>query len=387
MAKSTNTDVVEIDPQSFRSMIYVFRGQQVMLDADLAAIYGYSTKAFNRQVKNNSEKFDEDFMFQLTDEEIACLRLKNSISNSNDDSSRCKKCTLNEDQSILKCKNCTSSEEVSSRSIFLTLKTGRGHNIKYAPYAFTEQGIYMLMTVLKGDLATRQSKALIRTFKQMKDYIVQNQNLLGQREFLQLSLHTTQNTRDLLDVKSSLSKLDDKVADIVSSLGDVVTKSQLADIMLDFGEPAIRRGWLILNGQPVESDLAYQQIYSSAKQSIMVFDNYIGLKTLALMKDVPHDVKITIVTDNVRGMLHLSEYNDFVREYPDVDITLRESGQVFHDRYIVIDYKTPDVQLYHCGASSKDGGNKITTIHLLEDITLYRPLIDNALLNPLLVLR
>ena len=54
------------------------------------------------------------------------------------------------------------------------------------PYAFTEQGIYMLMTVLKGDLATRQSKALIRTFKQMKDYIVQNQNLLGQREFLQL---------------------------------------------------------------------------------------------------------------------------------------------------------------------------------------------------------
>lgn len=198
MAKSTNTDIVEIDPQSFRSMIYVFRGQQVMLDADLAAIYGYSTKAFNRQVKNNSEKFDEDFMFQLTDEEIACLRLKNSISNSNEDSSRCKKCTLNEDQSILKCKNCTSSEEeilmsknltsseeVSSRSIFLTLKTGRGHNIKYAPYAFTEQGIYMLMTVLKGDLATRQSKALIRTFKQMKDYIVQNQNLLGQREFLQ----------------------------------------------------------------------------------------------------------------------------------------------------------------------------------------------------------
>lgn len=400
MAKSTKTDVVEIDPQTFRSMIYVFRGQQVMLDADLAAIYGYSTKAFNRQVKNNSEKFDEDFMFQLTDEEIACLRLKNSISNSNDDSSRCKKCTLNEDQSILKCKNCTSSEEeilmsknltsseeVSSRSIFLTLKTGRGHNIKYAPYAFTEQGIYMLMTVLKGDLATRQSKALIRTFKQMKDYIVQNQNLLGQREFLQLSLQTTQNTRDLLDVRSSLTKLDDKVADIVSSLGDVVTKSQLADIMLDFGEPAIRRGWLILNGQPVESDLAYQQIYSSAKQSIMVFDNYIGLKTLALMKAVPHEVKMTIVTDNVRGMLHLSEYNDFVREYPDVDITLRESGQVFHDRYIVIDYKTPDEQLYHCGASSKDGGNKITTIHRLEDITLYRTLIDNALLNPLLGLR
>ena len=63
--------------------------------------------------------------------------------------------------------------------------TGRGSNIKYNPYAFTEQGIYMLMTVLKGELAVKQSKALIRTFKRMKDYIVKNQWLIGKREFLQ----------------------------------------------------------------------------------------------------------------------------------------------------------------------------------------------------------
>lgn len=342
MPKSTNTNIVEIDLQSFRTMIYVFRGQQVMLDSDLAAIYGYTTKAFNQQVKNNAEKFEEDFMFQLTDEECEILRSKK-----------------------------------------LTSSWGGRRN---APYVFTEQGIYMLMTVLKGDLATRQSKALIRTFKQMKDYIVQNQSLLGQREYLQLSLQTTQNTRDLLDVRSTLSKLDDQVASIVSSLGDVVTKSQLADIMLDFGEPTVRRGWLILNGQPVESDLAYQQIYSSAKHSIVVIDNYIGLKTLALLKDRPATVKITIVSDNVRGMLHQTEYDDFVREYPDVNITLRESGRIYHDRYIVIDYKTPDEKLYHCGASSKDGGNKVTTINQLEDTTLYCNLIDVALTNPLLVL-
>lgn len=342
MAKSTETNIVEIDPQTFRNLIYVFRGQQVMLDSDLAAIYGYSTKAFNQQVKNNAEKFEDDFMFQLTDKEGEILRSK----------------------------------------ILTSSWGGR----RTAPYVFTEQGIYMLMTVLKGDLAARQSKALIRTFKQMKDYIVQNQSLLGQREYLQLSLQTTQNTRDLLDVRSTLSKLDDQVASIVSSLGDVVTKSQLADIMLDFGEPSVRRGWLILNGQPVESDLAYQQIYSSAKHSILVIDNYIGLKTLALLKEVPNNVKITIASDNVRGMLHLTEFNDFCREYPDVDITLRISGRIYHDRYIVIDYKTPDEKLYHCGASSKDGGNKVTTINLLEDITLYCPLIDTALTNPLLVL-
>lgn len=64
---------------------------------------------------------------------------------------------------------------------------------RYLPYAFTEQGIYMLMTVLKGDLAVQQSKALIRTFKQMKDYIIENQNLIGEREYLQLSMQVSDN--------------------------------------------------------------------------------------------------------------------------------------------------------------------------------------------------
>lgn len=183
-----------------------------MLDMDLADIYGYSTKDFNRQVKNNIEKFDQDFMFQLTDEEYENLR----------------------------CKNSTSSWG------------GR----RYNPYAFTEQGIYMLMTVLKGPLATKQSKTLIRIFKQMKDYVIDNQSLLGQREFLQLSLQTTQNTQDLLELRNSLSAVDDKVAEIIDTLGTVVTKSELANVMLDLGSPSIRRGWLILNGQPVESGIS-----------------------------------------------------------------------------------------------------------------------------------
>lgn len=157
--KDKNIITEEINAEYLKEFIYSIRGVRVMLDADLAKIYGYSTKDFNRQVKNNIEKFEQDFMFQLTDEECE----------------------------ILRCKNSTSSWG------------GR----RYNPYAFTEQGIYMLMTVLKGDLATKQSKALIRIFKQMKDYIVDNQPLLGQREYLQLSLQTTQNTQDLLDLRKS----------------------------------------------------------------------------------------------------------------------------------------------------------------------------------------
>lgn len=97
----------EID---LKNKIYVIRGVQVMLDSDLAEIYGYETKRFNEQVKNNIERFDDDFRFQLTDEEVEYLRSNFSTTN------------------------------ISSMS-------------RSNPYAFTEQGIYMLMTVLRGRTA------------------------------------------------------------------------------------------------------------------------------------------------------------------------------------------------------------------------------------------
>ena len=332
---------LEVNEKQLSGLIYNLRGTRVMLDMDLAKIYGYSTKDFNRQVKNNIEKFEQDFMFRLTNEECE----------------------------ILRCKNSTSSWG------------GR----RYNPYAFTEQGIYMLMTVLKGPLATKQSKALIRIFKQMKDYIIDNQPLLGQREYLQLSLQTTQNAQDLLDLRNSLSMVDDKVANIIDTLGNVVTKSELANVMLDFGTPSIKRGWLILNGQPVEADLAYKQIYSTAKKTIFVVDNYIGLKTLVLLKDVSKDIHVTVFSDNIGNHLHQTEFSDFLCEYP-ISVSLHISGGIFHDRYIIIDYDSDNEQIYHCGASSKDGGNKVTTITAVTDRAIYHPIIDQLINNPELVL-
>ena len=119
MSEGTEIDI--ISEENIYEKIYIIRGQKVMLDFELAEIYGYTTKAFNQQVKNNKERFDEDFRFKLTREEVKNLRSKN-----------------------------------------LTSSWGGS---RYLPYVFTEQGIYMLMTVLKGDLAIRQSKALIRPFK------------------------------------------------------------------------------------------------------------------------------------------------------------------------------------------------------------------------------
>lgn len=106
-----NNDVVIIDKDKIESKIYIIMGQKVMLDSDLAEIYGYTTKAFNQQVKNNIEKFDEDFMFRLTLNEAQ-------------DISRSKKTTLKE----------MNDYNDSLRSKFLTLNEGRGHNIKYLPF-------------------------------------------------------------------------------------------------------------------------------------------------------------------------------------------------------------------------------------------------------------
>ena len=336
-------EIVIQNAEQLKDKIYEIRDVQVMLDSDLAEIYGYSTKAFNQQVKNNIEKFDEDFMFQLTKEETDFLRSKFLTAN------------------------------ISSMTRSL-------------PYAFTEQGVYMLMTVLKGELATKQSKILVRLFKQMKDFVVENQQIVSQRDFLRLSLQTADNAQNLVMFRQKLNEIDDKVEEVVSSLGEMVRKSELSPIMLNLGKPEIPPGWLILNGQPVESDLAYQQIYTLANKSIYIVDNYISLKTLILFKNAKQNVAVTIFSDNVNNGLHKVEFNDFCKEYPGLKIDIKQAGGIFHDRYIVLDYNTPDEKIYHCGASSKDGGRKVTTITLTEDTSVYKSLVNQLLKNKNLVL-
>ena len=342
----------EIDLQS---KIYTIRGMKVMLDFDLAEIYGYTTKRFNEQVKNNIEKFDEDFRFQLTKDEYHAIL-------------RCKNCTLENQDIILRSKKSTLEIEDKNQSVLrskiLTLEQGKYS--KYLPYAFTEQGIYMLMTVLKGDLAIRQSKMLIRVFKGMKDFIIEREHLISYDEVTRLAFQTSQNTKDI-------AVIDQKV-------------SALATIIEDFTSPEMKKDFLSLNGRSVEADLAYQEIYSQAKETIFVIDNYIGLKTLVLLKSVPENVKITIFSDNLKKGLHQKEFDDFLNEYPNVAVSLKRTNGIFHDRYIIIDFGTQNEIIYLCGVSSKDAGKRVTSIMASSDNLLYEPLIKNLLKNQELVL-
>lgn len=307
-----NKEMVIVDDKTIKDKIYLIRGQRVMLDADLATIYGYETKNFNRQVKNNIEKFEgEDFMFQLTETEFENLR----------------------------CKNSTSSWGGS----------------RYLPNVFTEQGVYMLMTVLRGELAIKQSKALIRTFKQMKDFIIENQDFIGSKELVQIAIQTNRNTNDIV-------KINDKIRALA-------TKEDLKKVMDNFIDPDTYKHFLLMNGDKIEADVAYTKLYKSAKKSIYVIDNYIGLKTLELLRAAKDSVEGIIFSNNVRNkdMLTKNLLNDFIRDYPDINLKMKVAGRKYHDRYIAIDYGTENEVFYLCGASSKDAGNKISSITKIEE--------------------
>ena len=321
-----------IDENLLKSRIYTIRGVKVMLDADLAEIYGYSTKAFNQQVKNNIERFAEDFRFQLSDAEILLL----------------------------------------SRSKFLTsiqvkgVKGGRS----YKPYAFTEQGIYMLMTVLKGDLAVQQSMALIRLFKRLKDYAVSEGLLLNGTEVTPLVLQTAQNTRDIADVSADVKVLSGEVHEMRGEFSKM--NMDLQKVMEKFVDPSTHKHFLILNGQRLDADIAFTQIYGMAKKSITIIDDYIGVKTLDLLRQIAKGVSVTIYSDN-RSFESLTRQmqKDFLAVRPDVKLAINKTKDKFHDRYIFLDYGLKSEKLFHCGASSKDAGNKITTIMQIEYTQAY----------------
>ena len=275
-----------LEENSIRSKIHVIRGQQVMLDFDLAQIYGYETKNFNRQVKNNIERFDSDFMFQLSETEV---------------------------------------EELSRCKIF-TLNKGRGSNIKYAPYAFTEQGIYMLMTVLKGNLAITQSKILIRTFKEMKHFIQNNSHIFAELDTIK---------KHLLESDLHHKETDKKIKELFSLMDKYNIKETQG---------------IFFQGQIIDAYAKFESFLSAAKKEIILIDNYVDLSILQRLAKKKKGVNVTIYTDP-KTKLTAQDILFFNTQYPTLTVNYTTKT---HDRFLIIDNST----IYHIGASLKDLGKK-----------------------------
>lgn len=331
MAKSA--DLMTVD--NVFNRVYIIRGQQVMLDYDLAEIYGYEVKRLNEQVKRNIVRFPEDFMFQLTKSEIPEAFLKSQIA------------TLNENGNK------------------------RGLHIKKLPYAFTEQGIYMLATVLRGELAEQQSIFIMRAFREMRHYIKQNQQFVTQAEMQLLSARVSEMSVHILNMADRQNKTEQDIQVIQKSI-DTLNENFVLD--RDF------KNFVIYKGQKFEADAAYIDIYQKAKKSIYVIDDYVNTKTLQLLSQKQADVEVVLFTENGHGkrdFLTTAVVNDFIQEYPPLRI---KPNADCHDRLIVLDYGLPTEQAYHCGASSKDAGKKLCAINVIHETSMIHPVIDKLLL-------
>ena len=278
------------DLLNIENKILVIRGQQVMLDRDLAEIYGYEVKRFNEQVKNNIERFDVDFRFQLTDEEMKLV----------------------------------------SRSKFSTLN-GRGHNIKYKSYAFTEQGVYMLMTVLKGDLAVEQSKILIRLFRHMRHYFAENAEVISRLSSAETKLIEHDHRIDTLFTLMDRYKIDDKQG-------------------------------IFVQGQIFDAYTKFQELIKRAKKEIILIDNYIDLTVLDQLSAKNAGVDVIIYTQ-LKTPIRKLDIDKFNAQYPTLTIKYTNT---MHDRFLIID----GAEIYHIGASLKDLGNKCFGFTRLEDAKL-----------------
>ena len=191
-------NIVVSDNIKIENMIYEIRGKNVMLDSDLAMLFGYETKQLNRQVLRNINRFPENYCFQITDTEYISLRCQNG-----------------------------------------TLKNGRGEHRKYLPYVFTEYGITMLAGILKSELAIKMSLRIVDIFITMKNYI--NTSLIEQKYFNEL---TIKNTEDIKLLQESFDKLNTKesnnhifyegqIYDAYSLLIDILSKVKKEIIIID----------------------------------------------------------------------------------------------------------------------------------------------------------
>ncbi|MBR3823851.1 MAG: ORF6N domain-containing protein [Lachnospiraceae bacterium] len=285
-----------LSTDSICNRVYTIRGQQVMLDYDLAEIYGYEVKRLNEQVKRNINRFPNDFMFQLEEAEFDILK-----------------------------------------SQFATSSWGGKRKL---PYAFTEQGIYMLATVLRGELAEKQSIFIMRAFREMRHYIKQNQQFVTQSEMRLVTAKVSEISAQMTNMTDRQKKNEQEITDILRSI-DTISENFISDRDC--------KNFVIYKGQKFEADLAYIDIYQQATTSIYVVDDYMDAKTLQLLSQKRQGVEVILFTENGHG------------------------------RFIVIDYGMPTEQAYHCGASSKDAGKKLCAINKLENSYMIHPPMDKLL--------
>lgn len=330
MAKKKDIEKVESAPlqplENIENLIQVIRGKQVILDRDLARLYGVETKRLNQQVQRNLERFPADFMFQLSKEEAESLRSQFA--------------TLNAEDEILMSQNATSSEEAILKSQIAISSWGGTRKL---PYAFTENGIAMLSSVLRSPIAIATNIQIMRAFTAMRRFIAANAQVFQRLEVIE---HTQ------LSLAAHQEEADRKFEEIFRRLDD--------------GSVTQKQG-IFYDGQIFDAYVFITERVREAKKRIVLIDNYIDESVFTILDKRPKGVKAKVYTKNLTPQLTL-DLEKHNAQYAPIEV---EPFDRSHDRFLCI-----DDTVYHIGASLKDLGKKwfafakmeLTTDELLTKI-------------------
>ena len=295
-------EVMVKDEVVIENLIYEVRGKQVMLDSDLAKLYecANGTKTINLAVKRHINRFPERFMFRLTrDEYYRILRFQSE-----------------------------------------TLELEQGKYSKYLPYAFTEQGVAMLATVLKTPIATKISIRIMDAFVSMHHYIGKNEYRLS-------------------NVESKLIEHDKDIKLLQESFQKFEENRKINEIYF--------------NGQIFDAYCKIYEIFNDAKKELIIIDNYADNTILDIVKRLNIEVIIITKANNLLTKQDILKYN---KQYHNLRVIY---DNTYHDRYFILDN---DI-VYHCGASINRIGYKTFSITMINDKEICNILIDkvNKIIN------
>ena len=281
------------------SLIRVIRGQQVMLDRDLAELYGVETKRLNEQVKRNIERFPEDFMFQLTKEEFENWK----------------------------------SQFATSNSIVM--------GARKRPYAFTEQGVAMLSGVLKSSTAVEANIRIMRAFVSMRHFMVNNAAIFQRLETIEFN--QLESNKVQAKILAHQEVQDHRIDEIFRRLDEGMYKPKQG---------------IFFDNQIYDAYSFVSELVKSAKQRIILIDNYVDESVLTLLDKREDTVSAIIYTQQISRQLRL-DVDRHNSQYPPIEISVFRRS---HDRFLCI-----DDTVYHVGASIKDLGKKWFAFSKMED--------------------
>ena len=298
---------METEVAIIQNKIVMLRNQQVMIDRDIAELYGVEIRTLNQAVKRNIERFPERFMFQLTKDEQQEIdeRLRSQF-------------VIIENN----IQNQTESKDL------------RGRHSKYLPYAFTEQGCAMLSAILKSEAAVQASIKIMDAFVAMRHFLQSNAEIFSEMSHIKKQLRDT-------------------------TVHQIEADKRIDELFTRMDRYAIdNTQGIFFQGQIFDAYAKFESFIAQAQKSITLIDNYVDFSVLERFAKKKQGVKVTIYTQP-QTRLSQQDVQQFNAQYPTLELNFTTS---MHDRFLIIDNST----LYHIGASLKDLGKRCFAFDLFD---------------------